>query len=126
VVPSATKLLGWRSVESEDYRKYIANLRGIDCPEKTIRDIIVADVNDLFRQRFREAFPPTNNVEYWKPGNPLANLVDETQITKLQDFAREKRELIKNLLGTDYGSEMDMSSIQMENFTERLLNFEFA
>src|SRR4051794_1792422 len=30
----------WRMVESEDYKKYIANLRAIGCPEETIRDII--------------------------------------------------------------------------------------
>src|SRR5262245_10847191 len=33
----------WRTIESEDYRKYIANLRAIGCPEETIRDIIVAE-----------------------------------------------------------------------------------
>src|SRR5258705_5916727 len=42
---------GWRMVESEDYKKYIANLRAIGCPEETIRDIIKADVNKLFASR---------------------------------------------------------------------------
>ena len=37
----------WEDVESEDYAKYIGNLREISCPESTIRDIIVADVNQL-------------------------------------------------------------------------------
>src|SRR3954462_879248 len=35
----------WASVESPDYREYIANLRAIGCPEETIRDIVIADVN---------------------------------------------------------------------------------
>src|SRR5262245_61407831 len=43
----------WRLVESEDYKKYIANLRSIGCPEETIRDIIIADVNKLFESRKR-------------------------------------------------------------------------
>lgn len=43
--------LDWRSVESEDYRHYIANLRAIGCPEETIADIIRADVNKLFQSR---------------------------------------------------------------------------
>src|SRR5690349_13940800 len=38
----------WRQMESEDYQQYLANLRAIGCPEKTVRDIILADVNDLF------------------------------------------------------------------------------
>src|SRR5450756_2540486 len=33
---------GWQMVESADYRRYIANLRAIGCPEETIRDIITA------------------------------------------------------------------------------------
>jgi hypothetical protein len=38
-------LLSWRDIESEDYLAYIRNLRAIGCPEATVRDIIVADVN---------------------------------------------------------------------------------
>jgi hypothetical protein len=35
----------WASIESTNYRTYIANLRGIECPERTIRDLITADVD---------------------------------------------------------------------------------
>src|SRR4051812_22680940 len=38
----------WHEVESGDYGTYIANLRTIGCPEQTIRDIIVADVDLLY------------------------------------------------------------------------------
>ena len=38
----------WSQLESTDYRNYIANLRGIGCPEQTIRDIITADVDAAF------------------------------------------------------------------------------
>src|SRR5687767_2387679 len=41
----------WRMIEAADYQKYIANLRAIRCPEATIQDIILADVNELFGQR---------------------------------------------------------------------------
>src|ERR1043165_5400469 len=34
----------WSRVESSDYKQYIANLRAIQCPEATIRDIIITDV----------------------------------------------------------------------------------
>ena len=39
--------LDWRQLESSDYRQYIANLRAVGCPEKTIRDIIVAEVGEM-------------------------------------------------------------------------------
>jgi len=42
----------WSQLESTDYHTYLANLRGIGCPEQTIRDIITADVDSVFaRQR---------------------------------------------------------------------------
>ena len=41
----------WWRVESEDYKRYLTNLRGQGYPEKTIHDIITADVNEPFRAR---------------------------------------------------------------------------
>jgi hypothetical protein len=43
----------WSQIECPNYPTYIANLRRIGCPEQTIREIIVADVDDLY-QAFRE------------------------------------------------------------------------
>src|SRR6266436_7828684 len=37
----------WTQLESEDYRTYIARLRSIGCPEQTIRDLIIADIDKL-------------------------------------------------------------------------------
>jgi len=122
VATNAARLLDWSVVESEDYKKYVANLRVIGCPEKTIRDIIVADVNELYRHRFLLAFPRTNRVEYWK-GDALANLIDEEHVRKLQDFGKERRELIASLLGTDYTGEVEMASVQTDIFMEQLLEF---
>jgi hypothetical protein len=120
---TSPKLLDWRTVESEDYKKYVANLRAIGCPEKTIRDVIIADVSDLYRQRYRELFPPTNRVEYWKAGNPMANLFDETKLAKEHELEQGKRALVRTLLGSDYTDEEDPSSIHIDSFSERLLNF---
>lgn len=48
----------WSEVESSDYRVYLANLRGIGCPEGVIRDIVVADVDAMFIERLRELMRP--------------------------------------------------------------------
>src|SRR6187551_13474 len=65
-----TQKINWRIVESEDYRQYIENLRAIGCPEETIRDIIIADVNKLFEARRKEArAASTNKFEFWKASN---------------------------------------------------------
>jgi hypothetical protein len=100
---------GWQMVESEDYRKYIANLRAIGCPEETIRDIIVADVNKLFDQRKKEITASTNKFEYWKAGNMFADSVmDPDRIEKMQALTKEKRSLLKELLGVDPEEKPDM------------------
>ncbi len=97
--PSA-QAFDWRLVESEDYKKYIANLRAIGCPEETIRDIIIADVNKLFESRKRTLRgAATNRFEYWKTGNVFAGFMDPERIEQEQALAREKRELLTELLG---------------------------
>ncbi len=47
VTNTVVKQMTWESVEAADYREYIENFRNIDCPEETIREIILADVNKL-------------------------------------------------------------------------------
>lgn len=91
----------WRSVESEDYRKYIANLRSIGCPEETIRDIITADVNKLYDSRRKQLSAGEKKFEYWKTGNPFAAMMDETKMQRAKDLAQEKRALLKELLGVE-------------------------
>jgi hypothetical protein len=41
----------WSQIESPDYRTYVANLRGIGCPEQTIHDLVKADVDSLYASR---------------------------------------------------------------------------
>ncbi len=83
----------WRQVESSDYKEYIANLRAIGCPEKTIKEIICADVNDLFSAR-RAAITQTNHYEYWR-ATPMS--LTEEQRKKLQELSIEKSEVLKAL-----------------------------
>ena len=44
----------WSKIESTDYRRYISNLRGIGCPEQTIRDIITADIDSLYASKRKQ------------------------------------------------------------------------
>jgi hypothetical protein len=57
----------WQEVESSDYRAYVANLREIGCPEQTIRDIIIADVNALYaRKRATDPDIVTPEHQWWR------------------------------------------------------------
>jgi hypothetical protein len=44
----------WSQLESDDYPTYVKNLRGIGCPESTLRAIVSADVHVVFHQRATE------------------------------------------------------------------------
>jgi hypothetical protein len=41
----------WIQLESPDYPTFIENLRKIGCPERTVREIIMADLDDLYAPR---------------------------------------------------------------------------
>ena len=105
-VVERAKLFDWRVLESEDYKQYVANLRAIGCPEKTIRDIITADVTELFREHARQS--PGNRFEYWKPGL-IGNAFDEKRVAQQQQQAKERRQMLQTLLGDSYSEKADPS-----------------
>lgn len=113
--------LDWRIVESEDYKKYIANLRAIGCPEETIRDIIIADVNKLFDQRKREVTGSTNKFQFWKTGTFFTDMFNEEKLNQHRALAKEKRALLKELLGVDVAEKPDLMAGM--NPYETLLDF---
>lgn len=104
------KVFDWQTVESSDYKTYIANLRAIGCPEETLRDIIRADVKKLFDARARAQMPKTERFEYWKPGSSIASLVNDDFVTRQRDLAVEKHLLLRQLLGTDVSNEPDLTA----------------
>ena len=95
--------IDWRVVESEDYKKYIANLRAIGCPEETIKDIIVADVNKLYDSKRKALKKPGEGFKFWKGGmnQMMAGMMNEEAKKQQQELAKEKRALLKELLGIE-------------------------
>ncbi len=95
--------IDWRVVESEDYKKFIANLRSIGCPEETIKDIIVADVNKLYDSKRKALKKPGEGFKFWKGGmNPMMGAMgNEEAKKKQQELAQEKKALLKELLGIE-------------------------
>jgi hypothetical protein len=109
---TATNLSGlitniWRVVESTDYRAYIANLRAIGCPEETIRDIILADINKLYAQKQVAINPYFKSNQFWVAGAASVSPGQARDFQRqLRQLEREKRELVRALLGVDYQTEM--------------------
>lgn len=96
----------WASVESDDYREYIANLREIGCPEETVRDIIIADVNKLYGGRIAALYPSPRDFKFWQTEDRSNRAQERERDRKRRELQDEKRALIKELLGIDYEAEM--------------------
>ena len=93
------QFFSWQEVESDDYPTYIKNLREIGCPEQTIRDIIIADVNALFaRRRALEIFTPEQ--QWWRAEpDPI---VAQAAAAKDRELDTERRDLLSALLGPNW------------------------
>jgi LysM repeat protein len=92
-------LFSWQQIESADYPTYVANLRQVGCPEQTIRDIIIADVNALFaRRRATELVTPE---QQWWRSQPDTNTV-LAAAEKARELEDERRSLLTRLLGTSW------------------------
>src|SRR5205823_9107650 len=91
----------WDQIESPDYATYIAKLRAIGCPEATIRDIIVADVNQLFSRR-RATEVVTAEQQWWRsePDPDVTQAASE----RLKTLETERRTLLTTLLGPEWES----------------------
>ena len=98
----------WSRVETDDYKQYIANLRAIQCPEATIRDIIITDVLKTYAGKTAALQAPRLR-EFWKtesqwPGG------DREFYRNNRELEKEKRALLAELLGADV--EKDLRQIR--------------
>jgi hypothetical protein len=95
------QFFSWSEVESSDYPTYIANLRSINCPEQTIRDIIIADVNALFMRRLATEVV-TADQQWWR-SEPDPQVV-RAAADKTRALNAERRALLTRLLGLNWES----------------------
>ncbi len=93
------QFFSWSDVESPDYPTYIANLRSIQCPDQTIRDIIIADVNTLYSKRLATELI-TAEQQWWR-SEPDSNVV-RVASQKARAIDEERRTLLTRLLGPNW------------------------
>lgn len=73
----------WSELESSSYPDYIAKLRAAGCPESVIRDVITADLAQVYAARARQIWTPTPR-EYWqKPRQSDADRPNPSQMKQL-------------------------------------------
>jgi len=119
-----TNSLRWSQLESEDYKTYIARLRGIGCPEQTIRDIIIADLDKLLAPEVAAAYGRRKELRYWHPEEAeMINDVSPRDVfQKQREIDQRKRDIIRELINADLSRERMRASGQ-EDYYERRLGF---
>jgi hypothetical protein len=94
------QFFSWQELESQDYPTYIKNLREIGCPEQTIRDIIIADVTEMLRQKYQTVAPEQNpNPRWWTNRRETTPEADAQNTTRMWV---ERNEILAQLLGPDW------------------------
>ena len=92
------KQFGWADVTNENYLAYIARLRAAGAPEKQVRRIVIADVNELLDQRRLEHAIKTD-AQWWKAETYLG--IISMQDGSAVNFDEQRRELLVKILGED-------------------------
>jgi hypothetical protein len=119
-VACRTKPPAWHTIESADYEQYVANLRAVGCPAKTIRDIILADVESHYAARRRVM---ASEGTFWLAGNQR-RAADRTKKAKLDALRQEQEELVLRLLGIEWIPDDAHASDKLEE--QALLRFMFG
>ena len=75
-VTFVTNHFSWSKVEAEDFEQLAANLRAIGCPEKTVRDIVIARGRRAFEKLSKEAEP---KLPFWTAGLRRTRATEEAE-----------------------------------------------
>jgi hypothetical protein len=92
----------WAEVESADYATYIKRLREIQCPEKTIRNIVKADLAEAYLPR-RQEIVRDPVASYWDlmVDSHLLEAVFDKKPEELKVLDHEMKEALVQLLGPE-------------------------
>jgi hypothetical protein len=119
---AAPEKFTWRGLESPEFKAYIANLRAVECPEETIRDIIVAAVNKLYAAKLKAlSHDRLKDYKYWEAKNWWE---DGSQLMwrKQRELEKEKKALLKELLGVDPEKEKN-KELGLPDYRERMMSY---
>jgi len=105
--------LTWAQIESTNLTAYITNLQAVGCPKDTIRDIILAEVNQGFaRSRATEVLTP--DQQWWKTEPDPA--VARAASAQLRELESARRATLTSLLGPNWETETDVAAWMESNY----------
>jgi len=124
IVVIVTNEIRWAQLESEDYPTYIARLRAAGCPEQTVRDIIIADLDKVLAPELKSLQGRRKELAYWhSEEEEVANDVDRRDVRRGErEIDRRKQQMIRELLNIDLARER-MQQTGQQDYLERRLSF---
>ena len=103
--PNPQAITTWLDIQSADLKDFVRRLRAAGCPEETVKDIILAEVNRRFAIRQREVWPEQfTEYKFWRVermNDPARIKKQREQSRKYTELQKEKSALLVELLGVD-------------------------
>lgn len=101
VVPPPAGKFDWSRVASADFRQYTANLRGIHCPERLVREIVVAEIQKFYDDRQSALSHELAAFDPWT-GQDIRAAAGRKQAAQSTALGLEQLALIKELFGAEW------------------------
>ena len=112
----------WSQLESTNYREFIANLRAVGCPERTIKDIIITDVMRLYAQRRGQYYHNGRPFQYWETNDKrkLTEPQIEERDAQVALIDKDLPAVLRELLGINYERELNKYFVDADEDSSRL------
>jgi hypothetical protein len=96
--PSAATF-SWSDLQTDDLKEFVRRLRAVNCPEPTVQDLVLAEVNRRYAKKQNALWPDRfSQNEYWKPYQRKRNL---EEVKKNREMFRQQRALQKKNRAAD-------------------------
>ena len=116
--PETIPTFRWSQIESEVYAKYIKNLRSVGCPESTIRDIVEADINELYEPQYLGILQQAQTYDSWRNG-PDNLQHQESLRAQISVLDEERIGHLRSLLGANYTPAENLASLSHQDLIAR-------
>jgi hypothetical protein len=96
----------WSDLRTNDLKEFVRRLRAVGCPEETIKDLVLAQLNRGYSIKQRAIWQNNSNPsDYWMPYkqhfDPAEAKKNRERSHQMRDLQKEKTALIVELFGVD-------------------------
>ena len=93
----------WSQLETNDFEAYVANLRAIDCPDHTVRHLIIGEVEALYGEREANAQRPK---AFWETATQR-RAGEASALREQAALEEEERATLRQLVGVDWSGKAE-------------------